>query len=411
MILSVYIISSLSGLCLLSWSKILKKFDDALIGGFLIAISRFGREIGGEDAQFVDFSERKFIFASQDKLIFVIEITSAKEVEIGRSLLRQIMVEFFRYYGDAKEIVAEADISILWPFRNRIEQLISSQVVELERLLNEIYKNSNASGVILLNLNGAVFTVMPRQIEDISDTFIASIKTVLDAHESITNDDSPFEIVINGLHQNLYIRRVVGDNFLLIHGSKEMAEGYLRVIINRYLDELASILLTFSHIKPRAVGTEATIQKFLEWSSKHFLLSQLRFQEYEAHLDTIMKTKQGLYEFDCVLKSISEIAFIRIYRKFGQSDIKFVENFVNDVNLMCRQLDPSPVLFAIISKDDFSKRAREFAQKALIRYKDMYFKVFLCKQTNGGFHIIKRLKGQKEKEEFFEENSYRNRRA
>ncbi len=397
MILSVYIINSFSGLCLLSWSRILKKFDDTLIGGFLIAISRFGREIGGENAQFVDFRERKFIFAYKDKLIFVIEITSYKEVQIGRRLLQQIMVAFFRDYGGAKEIITETDVSILWPFCDTIEELISSQIVELERLVESIQKSSKASGILLLNLSGDIFSTTPRQIVDLGEKFIKSVKMILSAHESVTKDDSPFEIVINGLHQTFYSRRIIGDHFIVVYGPKEMGEDNLRILIQGHLDELASVLMTFGHIRPRAVGTETTIQKFLEWSAKHPLLSQLRFQEYEAYFDTIINAEKGLYEFDCVLKSPTNIAFIRIYRHFGQSDSKFIQRFLDDANSVCRKLDSSPVLFLAISKDNFSKKAREIIKKTMIQYKDKYFQLVLCKQTNDEFQIIEGLRDKKSK--------------
>jgi len=397
LILSVYIISSFSGLCLLSWSRILKKFEDTLIGGFLIAISRFGREIGGADAQFVGFSERKFVFASKNKLIFVIEITSTREIEIGRNILQQIMVAFFRDYGTAEEITANADISIFWPFREKIEQMISTQIVKLEKLLDDVQKSSKASGVIVLNLSGDVFSAAPRQIADLSEPFIASIKMVINAHEATTNDKTPLEVFISGLSNTLYIRRVSEDNFLLIYGSKEMAELDLKNLVEGHLDEIGNHLTTFGHIKPKADVTEAMILKFLEWSSKHTLLSQLSLQEYEIHLDIILKGRQGLYEFDCVLKSPTNIAFIRIYNHLSQSDGKFVQKFVDDVNLLCKQLDSTPVLFLTINKNNFSKATREFARQAIIQYEDMYFKLVLCEYSNEEFHIIEGLRDTKRK--------------
>ncbi|MFX1465727.1 MAG: hypothetical protein ACFFA5_04580 [Promethearchaeota archaeon] len=397
MILSVYIIDSFSGRCILSWSRILKKFNDALIGGFLIAISRFGREIGGEEAQFVSFSERKFIFTSKNKLIFVAEITSAKEIEIGRSILQQIMVAFIKDYGTFKEIIANADISIFWPFREKIEQLISTQIIKLEKLLNDVHKSSKASGVIVLNLSGDVFSAVPNQIADLSEPFIASIKMIIDAYEATTEDKTPLEVFISGLSNTLYIRRVYEDNFLLIYGSKEISELNLSNLVEGYLDEIENHLTTFGHIMPTTVATDAIILNFLEWSSEHPLLSQLNLQEYKTHFDIILKGRQGLYEFDCVLKSPTNIAFIRIYNHLNQSDCKFVQRFVDDVNSVCEQLDSTPVLFLAINKNNFTKATREFARQAIIQYEDMYFKLVLCEYSNEEFCIIEGLRDTKRK--------------
>ena len=111
MILSVYIINSISGLCIVSWSRLLKKLDASLVSGFLLAISSFGREIGGEAARYLDYGEKKFLFASKNELIFVLELTSTKDIEMGRRILQQIIKEFYFEYSGSDELTKSINVS------------------------------------------------------------------------------------------------------------------------------------------------------------------------------------------------------------------------------------------------------------------------------------------------------------
>ena len=139
-------------------------------------------------------------------------------------------------------------------------------------------------------------------------------------------------------------------------------------------------MTTVGSIRPKTVVTETIIQDFLKWSAHHYILSELRLHEYTAQLKTMMKGQKGLYEFDCVLKTRSKIAFIRIYSKqLGQSDVDFVQKFINDSNMVCQQLDFTPVSFFVLSVNHFSEGAIETARKSIIKYKDMYFHPILCK--------------------------------
>ena len=381
-ILSVYIINATSGLCIVSWSRLLKKLDASLISGFLLAISSFGREIGGEAARYLDYGEKKFLFASKDDLIFVLELTSAKDVEMGRRLLQQIINSFYREYGGTKELTQSINISFFLPFREKLEQIISSQVIELEKRLEEIQTKSKASDCILLSLGGGVLSTTSKHLVKLSETFSAGIKMVLNSHEATTGDSNTEEFIIHGNKNTMYVRRVFDDTFLLIRGPKEMAEGLLKVLVQRHINEIANVLTTIGYSRPKKVATETIIHEFINWSSQHSILSELRLQDYTAQLETMMKGQQGLYEFDCVLKSQNNIAFIRVYSKqLGQSDVDFIQRFVKDSNKVFQQLDFTPVSFFIISLDDFTEGAREVARKAIIRYKDMYFHVILCKHV------------------------------
>jgi hypothetical protein len=75
------------------------EYDDALVTGFLSAISSFGRDISGEEIDEIVLEDKQFISTYSENLIFVAYSDKGDKV---KKILSKIKEQFIKNYGDIK---------------------------------------------------------------------------------------------------------------------------------------------------------------------------------------------------------------------------------------------------------------------------------------------------------------------
>jgi len=107
LIYNVYILTR-NGLCVLHRKYGGLEYDEALITGFLSAISSFSRDISGEEFDMIVLGDKQFVAIPSENLIFVAYSDNGDKI---RDVLLKIKEEFIERYGQLDDWVGDESVA------------------------------------------------------------------------------------------------------------------------------------------------------------------------------------------------------------------------------------------------------------------------------------------------------------
>ncbi|MFB0560058.1 MAG: hypothetical protein ACETWM_02315 [Candidatus Lokiarchaeia archaeon] len=178
MIYNIYILTR-DGLCVLHRMYGGLEYDEALVTGFLSAISSFSRDISGEEFDLIVLGDKQFVSIPSENLIFVAYSDNGDKV---KNILFKIKEEFTNNYGQIDSW--EGDIGVVRDFVPVLDEIVGNSgetgildFTEVRKFFDNIKKKTSTIQTVDLD-----FPDFKNFIESLK----TRVKSFKDAKEKIT---------------------------------------------------------------------------------------------------------------------------------------------------------------------------------------------------------------------------------
>lgn len=178
MIYNIYILTK-DGLCVLHRKYGGPDYDEALVTGFLSAISSFSRDISGEEFDMIVLGDKQFVSIPSGNLIFVAYSDNGDKI---RNILLKIKEQFINNYGRIESW--GGDVKEVREFVPVLDDLVGNSgepgfldFKEVRKFFDDIKERTSSIQKVDLDLT---------DFKNFINSFKTRVKSLGDAREKIT---------------------------------------------------------------------------------------------------------------------------------------------------------------------------------------------------------------------------------